>query len=104
MINISIKQKDKLIYLIEVKGHANYAEEGYDIICASVSSIVQTAVLGLVKVLFEKIEYTVEERDGYLKCKLDNPNDKTEIILQTMKEGLKDIESQFPQYMKLMEA
>lgn len=104
MIDISIGKKNKLIYLIEVKGHAGYAEEGYDIICASVSSIVQTAVLGLFKVLSEKIEYRVNDHEGYLLCKLDKPNSKTEIVLQTMKEGLKDIEAQFPQYLKIMEA
>jgi uncharacterized protein YsxB (DUF464 family) len=32
---------------IDVKGHAGYAPHGQDIVCAAVSAIVQTAVLGL---------------------------------------------------------
>jgi uncharacterized protein YsxB (DUF464 family) len=30
-----------------MKGHAGYAEYGQDIVCASVSAIIQTALLGL---------------------------------------------------------
>lgn len=33
--------------LIDVKGHAGYAPHGRDIVCAAVSAILQTAVLGL---------------------------------------------------------
>lgn len=32
---------------IKVEGHANYAPHGQDIVCAGVSAILQTAVLGL---------------------------------------------------------
>lgn len=32
---------------IEVKGHAGYDAHGRDIVCAGVSAILQTAVLGL---------------------------------------------------------
>lgn len=32
---------------IEISGHANYAEPGKDIVCASVSTIIQLAQMGL---------------------------------------------------------
>lgn len=101
MINIYLKSDKNLISEVVVKGHAGYAEEGYDIICASVSSVVQTAVLGLVRVLDLKIDY--KTKDGYLKCTF-KPNDKTQIIMATMLEGLMDMEKQYPQYIKIMEA
>ncbi len=89
--------------MIEVTGHANYRRKGKDIVCSAVSSIIQTAVLGLMKVLCAEIDYTVDEKEGYLRCMLYNPNEKTEIVLQTMLEGLKDISSEFPKHVKLME-
>ena len=33
-----------------VEGHADYAEEGSDIVCAAVSALTQTALLGIMPV------------------------------------------------------
>ena len=32
-----------------VEGHADYAEEGSDIVCAAVSALTQTALLGIIR-------------------------------------------------------
>lgn len=46
MIDIKINMKSGDME-IKVKGHAGYAPHGQDIVCAGVSAILQTAVLGL---------------------------------------------------------
>ena len=46
MINININTKDNKKY-ISIEGHAEYDEYGKDIVCASVSTIFQLAVMGL---------------------------------------------------------
>lgn len=46
MIKVYISQKEGDIS-IDVVGHAEYDEYGKDIVCAGVSAIVQTAILGL---------------------------------------------------------
>jgi uncharacterized protein YsxB (DUF464 family) len=46
MINVDVKMKSGDM-VIDVKGHAGYAPHGQDIVCAAVSAILQTAVLGL---------------------------------------------------------
>lgn len=46
MINIMIKETGENKGLL-LKGHANYDEYGKDIVCASVSTIFQLAVMGL---------------------------------------------------------
>lgn len=43
-INVDMNSGDMTI---DVKGHAGYAPHGQDIVCAAVSAILQTAVLGL---------------------------------------------------------
>ena len=46
MIKIKVIVKDGETH-ISIAGHAGYAPKGYDIVCAAVSSIAHTAVLGL---------------------------------------------------------
>ncbi len=41
MINADFQKKDSVIIGFSVKGHAEFADEGEDIVCASVSSAVQ---------------------------------------------------------------
>jgi uncharacterized protein YsxB (DUF464 family) len=67
----------KLIYItaetadgqmkIEAAGHANYAEHGKDIVCAAVSAIMQTALLGLQAVAEQYPEHVlleITEKEG----------------------------------------
>ena len=63
MIKINIS-KDEII----IKGHSGYAEEGSDIVCASVSSIAITTVNALLSIDEDCIEY--KENDGYLNIKI----------------------------------
>ena len=46
MTSITVSKADGHI-IIDVNGHANYNEYGKDIVCAGVSAIVQTTILGL---------------------------------------------------------
>lgn len=73
-------------------GHANYAPKGFDIVCASVSAIVQTAGLGV-----EKLDpnAVIEMSDGSfaIACR-DKP--KTRAVLDTAVMGLDAIREQYP--------
>lgn len=46
MIKIKYSAKPGEVVL-NINGHANYAEHGQDIVCAGVSAIIQSAILGL---------------------------------------------------------
>ena len=41
MISVRLRRDDGLISGIEVSGHAGYAEDGFDIVCAAVTSAVR---------------------------------------------------------------
>lgn len=58
MIRISVNL-DKGEAHIDMTGHADYAEEGKDIVCAGVSAIIQTAIMGL-QVMAQKYPENVE--------------------------------------------
>ena len=92
MIKISVSNDGFVVH-----GHAGFARRGEDVVCASVSSIVQTAVLGLRNVMGMQVQ--IEKRDGYLK--VDAKELDKNIIISTMVEGLKDLAKQFPNHIML---
>ena len=104
MIKISLSSA--FPYSFEIKGHSGYAEEGKDVVCAAVSAIGQTALLGLLKFCPEGVSY--ERDDGYLKVVVSDVKSeeirlRAETVLLTMREGLKDIADGYPRFVKLEE-
>ncbi|MBO8158712.1 ribosomal-processing cysteine protease Prp [Thermosyntropha sp.] len=104
MIKAVIFYKGGYITGFNVEGHAGYADEGYDIYCAGISAITQTALIGLLKHLKVKPEYTIEKGD--LKVKLptvldEEDRDKAQIILSTMEAGLVSLEDAYKHYFSL---
>lgn len=65
MVNVDIiKNKENYIYSFCVSGHAEYAEEGSDIICSAVSVIVINTINSIEKFTEDDIEYITDE--GYI--------------------------------------
>lgn len=81
-----------------VDGHAEYAEAGQDIVCASVSTLTQYTAMLLEKFTF--IEATVDKEDGVFEVKYD-PNDTVKPIMTTMYQALLDLERQYPEHIKI---
>ena len=106
MTNIKIERKNDDIIGVECSNHTGFAESGKDIVCAGVSSITQTAILGIQKLTNVKTNIVVDEKKGFLKLKLDIDGNAqsfhdAQIILKTMLCGLKDLSKQYPKYIKL---
>lgn len=89
---------------IEISGHANFAEYGKDIVCAGVSALVETALLGLKNVAC--LEPKVVKKSGYVSIFIaeDEPIDelqKADVILQTLYLGIEDISKTYPQNIRI---
>ena len=69
MIKISVMRQDddKVIGLL-VEGHAGAGAYGQDIVCAGISALAQSVILGLAKHLHREINYDV--KPGYLSVAL----------------------------------
>jgi len=70
----------------------------------SVSSLVQTAIIGLEDYL--KLEPEVKEEEGWLQCKLEREyflNREIDAILETMVLGLRALERDYPEYLEVRE-
>ena len=106
MTKVNIFRKDNKIFEVECDGHTNYGEKGEDIVCASLSSIVQTAVLGLLMIAELELEMKRDDEQGYLKFtlpeKLDDKQDiQAAAILDTMLCGISDLYESFSDYIEL---
>jgi len=103
-VDLSLDPEGKIIGF-SITGHANFAPHGEDIVCAAVSAVAQTAVIGLQKYLDGLPE--VKQQKGKLVCKLpaNLPGEKRRIadaILNTMYWGLEAIQSEYKQYVKVI--
>ena len=106
MTKVTVIKKENKIFSVECDGHTNYGEKGEDIVCASLSSIVQTAVLGLLMVAQIELDMKRDDEEGYLKFTLPEKLDKTQdlqasTILDTLLCGISDLFESFSDYIEL---
>ena len=103
MIKVRIfKESTDRIVGFEVAGHSGTAAHGQDIVCAGVSSLTQTALLGLGEHLHRDMDYSVAS--GKLKMQLKGaPDELTETLLQTMLLGLMEIAKLSPEAVQIQE-
>jgi hypothetical protein len=87
-------------------GHSGYAKKGEDVVCAAVSTLLQTAVVGLRGYLGLKLK-TSKRKDGWLKVrigKIDGDERRlADAVLETMVLGLKCIERDYAGYIKVID-
>lgn len=88
MIKISVL-KDK----ITISGHANYAEYGKDIVCASVSSIAITTINALLRFDQDCISYI--EKEGFLEISILKSNKEVDILITNMLDLFKELEKNY---------
>lgn len=100
MITITLTQDtNHQIMGFRISGHSDYSEEGSDIVCAAVSALAQTALLGLMKYAPSQTSY--EMKDGFLSVQLSHVSSQGQIILETMVLGFEQIVQQYGQYVIL---
>ena len=95
MINITVKKRNGSYLDFLSRGHAGYAEEGQDIVCAAVSALIVTTVNSLDEFTEDEIE--VREDDGYVSIHFKtNPNtERGELLMDSLILGLTEIEHSY---------
>jgi uncharacterized protein YsxB (DUF464 family) len=104
MINVKFFTENHKLVAFNIKGHAGYAEHGYDIVCSAVSAISTTIVNGITEVL--KIEAPYEVKDGFLNLNLRGlafeDIEKCTILMETMLVGFKSMKVNYGDYIKVI--
>lgn len=106
MTSVIIKKQNDDIVSIVCDGHTNYGVSGEDIVCSALSSIVQTALLGLLVVAKVDAKFKREENRGYLSIEIPNnlsseQRHDANVILNTMLCGISDLREGFSDFIEL---
>jgi len=91
----------RLGYGIAIKGHANYAPHGQDIVCASISVLFQTLVEAIDTLTLDYIEYHVEPGDARIVFKRE-PTRESQLLVDSFLIGFENIAEQYPKYVRMI--
>lgn len=105
MILLTLRNNDSTFTSFIVEGHSSTGQKGNNILCAGVSTLVQTILLGISSVL--QLEVNVDKRDGYLLCELpqslsQQEKDGLNLLIMTMIIGIKDLKQQYPDEIEII--
>ena len=103
MITVTVISENETPVGFSVSGHANMGEYGEDLVCAAVSAVVQTAILGITDVC--RIHAGVSIEEGKTTCILpkdasQDEIDRAAIVFNTMLTGLRSIQASYPKTLK----
>lgn len=84
---------------ITVEGHANFATYGQDIVCAGVSTLVQTLIQSVEELTTDKIQYDMQP--GTVDIKFWSLSDLTKVLVDSFFIGIEQIISEYPDYVEL---
>lgn len=85
-------------FILECKGHAGYADAGNDIVCAGISTLVQTLTSYLPEIT-DKEEIKISSGEVFCMAKGAEALTCFKMILA----GLRMLESSYPQYLQITE-
>lgn len=86
---------------ITLRGHANYAEIGKDIVCSAVSVLVQTLVQSVETLTTDRIEYKMQP--GTVDIKFWCLSDQSKVLIDAFFIGVKGVADSYPACVKVNE-
>ncbi len=93
-------KRSKKDTVVEVKGHADYDDKGYDIVCAGISTatLMTANLISSLKYKYEVLEIIVE--DGYFRLQVLNTDKVLNAIVDNLCETLDSLWEEYPSYIK----
>lgn len=95
MIEVSVRRDG-----IKMSGHANYAVEGKDIVCAGATALVQTLVTSIENLTKDKIEYDISP--GRVDIKYWDLSEKSRTLVDSFFIGICMIADEFPENVRIV--
>lgn len=100
------RNKENCIYKFRLTGHAGFAQEGSDIVCAAVSVLVLNTINAIEA--FTEMDFSCdanETKGGFLEMELvqEQISHDASLLLETMAMGLRDVAREYSGYIKLIE-
>lgn len=103
MVRVTVLRERGIPVGFELAGHAGQGAYGEDIVCAGISAIAETALMGITDVLHLDAAWSQEE--GALRCELSRDTagedlEKAAVVFNTMIAGLRSIQEAYPKSLK----
>lgn len=87
-------------YYVNISGHAGYSDKGYDIVCASVSTLTITIINVINELGYGYNIKNLNKENGFLSFDIENANDSLDKIMKILIDSLNDLEKQYPLFIK----
>ena len=97
MTKITIfRNRDQVFTGFDCLGHAGYAEEGEDIVCAGISALVINTINSLGVYTKEKFSTDSDEETGMISLRFDRPADHdADLLMKSLVLGLQGIQNTY---------
>jgi len=107
MTTVQVWRDENGVTGLKVKGHAGYAEEGSDIVCAAASILITTCANALETVVGIKPLEVANERNPSIMVALPKglspeKDHDARIVLHTALQGFTDIAAEYPRYLQII--
>jgi len=107
MISVKFLSRNNEIDEITVSGHAGFADEGEDIICAAVSVLTISILNGLTEIVGRK-DLCASVKDGYTHFTIPKTSNelqtiKTDTLIATYQLGIQGIKEAYGDYIQIKE-
>ena len=95
MTNVTIySDRDKNFIGFDSMGHAGYADEGEDIVCAGISALVSNAVNSIEAFAGDPFDVSTNEEIGLISFRFkDIPSKEADLLIKSMVLGLQGIQN-----------
>lgn len=94
MIAVSVRKDG-----IKIQGHAGYAENGKDIVCAGVTALVQTLIKSIEGLTQDKIQYEISP--GRADIHYGDLSEAGKLLVDSFFIGICQIADEFPDYVRI---
>ena len=103
MINVVFYMRDGRCCGFHCKGHAGYATQGKDIVCAGVSALVINCANSIEKLTNDRADIE-HASDGSVFCMVKAPvSAESELLLRSLRMGLTGIYEQYRKYIRIVD-
>ena len=105
MTQIVLKKENGIIVSGKVKGHSGYAEEGSDIVCAAISSVLWCTLNGLESFLGNKIKVSQKEADVSFEIEKLSGDEriKADVLLSSMDMFFTELSAEYSEFISKSE-
>ena len=104
MIAVKLTYQDKTLTGIESRGHSGFAPAGRDIVCAAVSTLMQSAILGLEDIAkVHGLHVEADERVPLIRLTWPSSEQwRISLLTDTVAKSLKIIARDNPKHVKIL--